>query len=80
MTVWLKRAVLCSSIPVLQPTRRYMASQGGGNEPAEAERPWKDCLDQNEASELDNALFFEYEFSIDQLMEIAGLCVAQVNH
>ena len=34
-------------------------------------------LGQEEARELDNALFNEYQFSIDQLMEVAGLCVAQ---
>lgn len=44
----------------------------------EEEAPWRDCLGQKEASDLDNTLFFEYEYSIDQLMEIAGLCVAQV--
>lgn len=43
------------------------------------ERPWRDCLGQKEAADLDNSLFFEYEYSIDQLMEIAGLCVAQVS-
>lgn len=66
--------------------RLYMATPGSGGEDqvssdanAAQEQPWKDCLGQNEASELDNALFFEYEFSIDQLMEIAGLCVAQVS-
>ncbi len=48
---------------------------GGGDG---GELPWKECLGQNEATELDNALFFDYEFSVDQLMEIAGLCVAQV--
>ena len=39
-------------------------------------------LGQEEARELDNALFNEYQFSIDQLMEVAGLCVAQArtNH
>ena len=35
------------------------------------------CLGQEEARELDNTLFNEYQFSIDQLMEVAGLCVAQ---
>ena len=35
-------------------------------------------LDQESALKLDIALFNEYMFSIDQLMEIAGLCVAQV--
>ena len=38
----------------------------------------KQCLSQTEASELDQTLFTEYEYSIDQLMEVAGLCVAQV--
>lgn len=62
------------SLLKLQPIRLYMAEGDGQAE----ELPWKDCLGQNESSELDNALFFDYEFSIDQLMEIAGLCVAQV--
>lgn len=43
------------------------------------EEQWTDCLSQSDATELDNALFFDYEYSIDQLMEIAGLCIAQVN-
>ena len=36
-------------------------------------------LGQEEAREFDNCLFNDYQFSIDQLMEIAGLCVAQVS-
>lgn len=50
------------------------AQQQEGGDPL----PWKDCLGQTESTEVDNALFFDYEYSIDQLMEIAGLCVAQV--
>lgn len=46
--------------------------QKGGVDPE-----WTDCLGQSDAAELDNALFFDYEYSIDQLMEVAGLCVAQ---
>lgn len=42
------------------------------------EPEWREHLGQEEAREFDNSLFFEYEFSIDQLMELAGLCVAQV--
>eukprot|EP00731_Ephydatia_muelleri_P017826 Em0010g924a len=34
-------------------------------------------LDQESALKLDVALFNDYMFSVDQLMEIAGLCVAQ---
>jgi NAD(P)H-hydrate epimerase len=34
-------------------------------------------LGQEEAREFDNCLFNDYQFSIDQLMEVAGLCVAQ---
>ena len=46
----------------------------------EAKEPeWREYLGQVEAAEFDNSLFFEYEFSIDQLMELAGLCVAQVS-
>ncbi len=65
------------SLPILL-IQRNMAGQGA-DEGAAAEEPWKDCLGQKEASDLDNTLFFEYEYSIDQLMEIAGLCVAQVS-
>ena len=36
-------------------------------------------LGQEEAREFDNCLFNEYQFSIDQLMEVAGLCVAQAS-
>ena len=43
------------------------------------EPEWREHLGQEEAREFDNSLFFEYEFSIDQLMELAGLCVAQVS-
>ena len=49
--------------------------QKGGVDPE-----WTDCLGQSDAAELDNALFFDYEYSIDQLMEVAGLCVAQVKN
>jgi len=37
----------------------------------------KEFLNQEDAREVDNSLFFEYKFSIDQLMELAGMCVAQ---
>ena len=47
-------------------------------EGGEGEKPWRHHLNQEDAREFDNSLFFEYEFSIDQLMELAGLCVAQV--
>ena len=33
-------------------------------------------LGQEAARELDNVLFDEYKFSVDQLMEVAGLCCA----
>lgn len=33
-------------------------------------------LTQNEAAALDQDLFNEYKFSVDQLMELAGLSVA----
>ena len=62
-----RRLVLCAQ------QKRYMAAQQDEGAPA-----WTDCLGQNDSAELDNSLFFEYEYSIDQLMEIAGLCVAQV--
>lgn len=51
---------------------------GPGEAAENAEEKWKERLGQEEAREFDNSLLFEYEFSIDQLMEIAGLCVAQV--
>ena len=56
-----------------------MAEVAEGEVEAE-ELAWRDCLGQQEASDLDNTLFFDYEYSIDQLMEIAGLCVAQVGN
>ena len=57
-----------------------MASGGDQQQQPEAEEPvWRERLGQTEAKEFDNSLFFEYEFSIDQLMELAGLCVAQVS-
>ena len=56
-----------------------MAS-GGDQEQQQSEEPvWRERLGQTEAKDFDNSLFFEYEFSIDQLMELAGLCVAQVS-
>jgi NAD(P)H-hydrate repair Nnr-like enzyme with NAD(P)H-hydrate epimerase domain len=56
-----------------------MASGGDQQQPEPEEPVWRDRLGQTEAKEFDNSLFFEYEFSIDQLMELAGLCVAQVS-
>ena len=35
-------------------------------------------LGQEAAREFDNVLFNEYQFSIDQLMEVAGLCCTHV--
>lgn len=51
--------------------RNYMAAEqsGGG----------KTCLGAEEAREFDSCLFNDYQFSIDQLMEIAGLCIAQAS-
>lgn len=57
--------------------RTVMAAGGDQQQPEEP--VWRERLGQNEAKEFDNSLFFEYEFSIDQLMELAGLCVAQVS-
>ena len=67
---------LCSR--VLQ-YRSVMASGGDQQQPPPEEPVWKERLGQAAAKEFDNSLFFEYEFSIDQLMELAGLCVAQVS-
>lgn len=58
--------------------RSVMASGGDQQQPEEP--VWRERLGQTEAKEFDNSLFFEYEFSIDQLMELAGLCVAQVRY
>lgn len=63
---------------LFQQNQCFMSSQSAEGGGAQEQPPWKEYLGQNEATELDNALFFEYEYSIDQLMEIAGLCVAQV--
>lgn len=35
-------------------------------------------LEQQEAQAVDQELFTEYKFSVDQLMELAGLSVAEV--
>ena len=53
--------------------RRCIMADGGGGESGAGRR----YLGQEEAREFDNCLFNEYQFSIDQLMEVAGLCVAQ---
>ena len=58
-----------SSFIVLNRAHRAMATDAGDV---------KRCLGQEEARECDNSLFNDYQFSVDQLMEIAGLCVAQV--
>ena len=58
-----------SSYIVLNRAHRAMATDAGDV---------KRCLGQEEARECDNSLFNDYQFSVDQLMEIAGLCVAQV--
>lgn len=56
---------------------------GGGSSGAMATGGGKQCssgriryLTQIEAAELDQDLFNEYKFSVDQLMELAGLSVA----
>ena len=58
---------------------RHRLMAAGGDEQKPAEPVWRERLGQTEAKEFDESLFFEYEFSIDQLMELAGLCVAQVS-
>ena len=50
----------------------------GEGEGEEQEPQWRECLNAKDARELDNSLLFDYEFSSDQLIEIAGICVAQV--
>ena len=73
------RATISNSTHFLSPqhSRAFMAAGGDQDQPAEP--VWRERLGQTEAKEFDNSLFFEYEFSIDQLMELAGLCVAQVS-
>lgn len=72
--------IVSGSCPRLLQYRTVMASGGDQQQQPEAEEPvWRERLGQTEAKEFDNSLFFEYEFSIDQLMELAGLCVAQVS-
>ena len=66
----------CSPARILH---SHTAMAAGGDQEQPAEPVWRDRLGQVEAKEFDNSLFFEYEFSIDQLMELAGLCVAQVS-
>ena len=71
--------VVVASTRSLQRLSTSPTTMAGPGEAAEnAEEKWKERLGQEEAREFDNSLLFEYEFSIDQLMEIAGLCVAQV--
>jgi len=38
---------------------------------------WREFLNQEDARELDNSLFFEYKFPVSQCLELAGLSVAQ---
>jgi hypothetical protein len=76
-------AVSCHSQPLSGTTLRVSANNGtlieahrsimtdGGSERG------RRYLGQEEAREFDNCLFNDYQFSIDQLMEVAGLCVAQ---
>ena len=65
-------AKLCSLPPeyVLNRAHRGMATVTEGGR--------RLCLGQEEARDFDNSLFNEYQFSTDQLMEVAGLCIAQV--
>ena len=37
----------------------------------------REFLNQEDARELDNSLFFEYKFPVEQCLELAGLSVAQ---
>ena len=80
-------AVLQQFIPIkahqlsqtISPYRSFSTTCSIAMAEGEAKEPeWREYLGQEEAAEFDNSLFFEYEFSIDQLMELAGLCVAQV--
>ena len=38
---------------------------------------WREFLNQEDARELDNCLFYEYKFPVSQCLELAGLSVAQ---
>ena len=57
---------------------RQLKKSASGFNMAEG-KAWRDCLGQQEATDIDKCLFSDYQFSIDQLMEVAGLCVAQVS-
>lgn len=57
VAVAIKRRLVIGFLGIQQ--KRYMAAQ-------QDEAPaWTDCLGQNDSAELDNALFFDYEYSID---------------
>lgn len=58
-----------------------MLSRGGGAGQAAAPAPQgrtqaRTSLSQEEAQAVDEELFNEYQFSVDQLMELAGLSCA----
>ena len=79
-TSWCKKTRLVTAFNPRKPSCRFITSR---REPElrargmSTERGKKRYLSQEEARNLDNELFHDYQFSIDQLMEVAGLCVAQ---
>nr|XP_012418759.1 PREDICTED: NAD(P)H-hydrate epimerase isoform X2 [Odobenus rosmarus divergens] len=64
----------CRAGPAWWGTRR--PHSGGPGEPAGMASPAVKYLSQEEAQAVDEELFNEYQFSVDQLMELAGLSCA----
>ncbi|XP_047559987.1 NAD(P)H-hydrate epimerase [Lutra lutra] len=68
------QAGACRAGPAWWGTRRPRS--GGPGEPADMASPAVKYLSQEEAQAVDEELFNEYQFSVDQLMELAGLSCA----
>ncbi|XP_022346545.1 NAD(P)H-hydrate epimerase isoform X2 [Enhydra lutris kenyoni] len=68
------QAGACRAGPTWWGTRRPRS--GGPGEPADMASPAVKYLSQEEAQAVDEELFNEYQFSVDQLMELAGLSCA----
>lgn len=67
-------ALKASSLSFVAGNRRKMS--GGAPEVVETAAIKVKLLNQAEAIQVDQDLFTEYKFSVDQLMELAGLSVA----
>ncbi|XP_032700956.1 NAD(P)H-hydrate epimerase [Lontra canadensis] len=68
------QAGACRAGPAWWGTRRPRS--GGPGEPVDMASPAVKYLSQEEAQAVDEELFNEYQFSVDQLMELAGLSCA----